>query len=115
IRVLHVEPGSYNAPLRGTLQWVDLNAEVEPTTWALSYVWGDSTRHGTMDLGEGHIPLARNLEAALRRFRYKDSWTTLWVDAVCIDQDNIKERGHQVKLMGDIYSTASQFLVWLGS
>jgi hypothetical protein len=38
----------------------------------------------------------------------------LWVDAICINQDNMSERGHQVKLMGDIYSCARTVLAWLG-
>jgi hypothetical protein len=36
------------------------------------------------------------------------------VDAICIDQDNILERGHQVKQMGEIYSYAGTVLTWLG-
>jgi hypothetical protein len=38
----------------------------------------------------------------------------LWIDAICIDQDNFLERGHQVKQMGEIYSAAKTVLVWLG-
>jgi hypothetical protein len=38
----------------------------------------------------------------------------LWIDAICIDQDNNAERGHQVQRMGQIYSGAEEVLVWLG-
>ncbi|KAI3585791.1 heterokaryon incompatibility protein-domain-containing protein [Fusarium oxysporum f. sp. albedinis] len=38
----------------------------------------------------------------------------LWVDALCIDQTNIKERGHQVNRMGEIYKKADKVVVWLG-
>lgn len=38
----------------------------------------------------------------------------LWVDAICIDQTNESERNHQVNQMGDVYSQATQVLVWLG-
>jgi hypothetical protein len=38
----------------------------------------------------------------------------LWVDALCIDQRNLKERASQVILMRDIYSSAKRVIVWLG-
>lgn len=37
-----------------------------------------------------------------------------WVDALCIDQQNDAERGHQVNFMGDIYRRADCVLAWLG-
>ncbi|KAH6615385.1 heterokaryon incompatibility protein-domain-containing protein [Boeremia exigua] len=39
----------------------------------------------------------------------------LWIDAICIDQSCIVERGHQVQRMGTIYSNAQEVFVWLGS
>ncbi|KAH7359798.1 heterokaryon incompatibility protein-domain-containing protein [Pyrenochaeta sp. MPI-SDFR-AT-0127] len=38
----------------------------------------------------------------------------LWIDQICIDQDDRNERGEQVKVMGQIYSSCSRVLVWLG-
>lgn len=38
----------------------------------------------------------------------------LWADAICIDQKNVKERGHQVAIMRNIYQHASEVFVWLG-
>ncbi|TFB00421.1 hypothetical protein CCMA1212_007750 [Trichoderma ghanense] len=37
------------------------------------------------------------------------------IDAICIDQKNLKERGHQVQQMGDIYKQAERVLFWLGA
>ncbi|KAJ9604268.1 hypothetical protein H2200_011102 [Cladophialophora chaetospira] len=37
-----------------------------------------------------------------------------WIDAICIDQQSIRERNHQVQQMGQIYSGASEVIVWLG-
>ncbi|KAL2277951.1 hypothetical protein FJTKL_15079 [Diaporthe vaccinii] len=37
-----------------------------------------------------------------------------WIDAICIDQDNVRERNHQVGLMKQIYSMASNVYIWLG-
>jgi hypothetical protein len=36
------------------------------------------------------------------------------IDAICIDQQNVKERNHQVQQMSAIYSTATEVIAWLG-
>jgi hypothetical protein len=38
----------------------------------------------------------------------------LWVDAICINQKDVNERGHQVGIMRDVYSKAARVLIWLG-
>ncbi|KAH7068342.1 heterokaryon incompatibility protein-domain-containing protein [Paraphoma chrysanthemicola] len=39
----------------------------------------------------------------------------IWIDAICIDQENLKEREHQVRQMGLIFSRATTVVSWLGS
>ena len=50
---------------------------------------------------------------ALKHIGASISLTLLWVDALCINQEDNAERARQVKLMGEIYSTAQKVLVWL--
>ena len=38
----------------------------------------------------------------------------VWIDAVCIDQDNTDKKNAQVGRMHDIYSCCNQVYVWLG-
>lgn len=38
----------------------------------------------------------------------------LWADAICINQDDVQEKGHQVNMMGKIYTKAIGVIVWLG-
>ncbi|KAF7870193.1 uncharacterized protein EAF02_009383 [Botrytis sinoallii] len=40
--------------------------------------------------------------------------TLFWIDAICINQDDLDERSQQVLLMGSIYKNASRVTVWLG-
>lgn len=40
--------------------------------------------------------------------------TFFWIDALCIDQDDILERSQQVSLMGRIYAKARHTMIWLG-
>ncbi|KAH6674395.1 heterokaryon incompatibility protein-domain-containing protein, partial [Halenospora varia] len=55
-----------------------------------------------------------NLEAALRRLRLSGKQRTIWIDAVCINQNDIQERQDQVSLMRQIYEQAEQVVIWLG-
>lgn len=55
-----------------------------------------------------------NLEKALRRMRNESQEITFWVDAICINQLDIDERSQQVELMGMIYKSARECILWLG-
>lgn len=65
--------------------------------------------------GESYIPITENLESALSVLRDEKVPFYLWVDAISIDQGNVKERSHQVGLMAKIYRNATQACIWLGS
>lgn len=87
---------------------------------ALSYVWGlgDKTQSihisNLNDDEEHSISITESLETALRHFRKPDEVITLWIDQICINQEDNKEKGQQVAMMGSIYSSATQVLAWLG-
>ena len=89
-----------------------------PKYQALSYTWGTPNKTGSIVLNGHHFPITKNLEAALRQLRQiqantvpRTSW---WIDAICINQDDILERNSQVSLMRRIYKKAQQVSVWLG-
>ncbi|PVH81636.1 HET-domain-containing protein, partial [Cadophora sp. DSE1049] len=76
---------------------------------ALSYTWGKPDAFNFKIWINGIlVPVRRNLLCALR------ARSLIWVDALCIDQNNIVERGHQVDMMGDIFRDAEEVLTWLG-
>jgi hypothetical protein len=52
--------------------------------------------------------------AALRHLRSSDSLRVLWIDAICINQEDIPERKTEVQRMGSIYGLAAQTVIWLG-
>lgn len=113
VRLLRLFAGSQAEDINCELYTTSLN---NPDDYeALSYVWGSASNPRPITIEGNVISVTKNLEMALRHIRYPDRPRTLWVDAVCINQHNIHERNHQVRSMGDIYSKASQVLVWLGS
>jgi hypothetical protein len=83
---------------------------------ALSYVWGQSPKSEdkVMDCGGHTIRIKPNLALALRRLRLPDKERALWVDAICINQDDLREKSLQVSLMREIYANAQQVIIWLG-
>lgn len=61
------------------------------------------------------IPITRNCEDALRSIRLvSGSFRPMWVDSLCINQENSDERNSQVALMPQIYATAKRVLAYLG-
>ncbi|KAK8060904.1 hypothetical protein PG996_010834 [Apiospora saccharicola] len=103
-----------------------------PDFEALSYAWGslDMTAavvvHENFDELTGTQPLpsiqsgrrvlrvGENLHEALLYLRLPNEPRVIWIDALCINQDDPKERGHQVKRMAHIYSCARKVVAWIG-
>lgn len=85
-----------------------------PVYQALSYVWGDSSEKASIRVNGKPFEVTKNLFAALKRLRRRTFSILLWVDAICINQDNIPERNFQVQLMKQVYMHAERVLIWLG-
>lgn len=120
-----------------SLSIVSLNEK--PRFTALSYVWGTSNETEEITLNGQGFPVKKSLGTALQyvhshwkaalsppKSRRRPSWMSkvfsskkrpmfLWVDAVCINQNDIEERNSQVPLMKDIFSSAELVVSWLGA
>jgi hypothetical protein len=81
---------------------------------ALSYAWGDQNTKMPIELNGWQFFVGKNLWWALYRLRQISQGRVLWIDAICINQNDILERKHQVLKMGDIYESAEHVLAWLG-
>ena len=114
IRLLILQPGAGDEPIIGEL----LPAKIFdlPNYEALSYVWGSETPCNTIRIHGEERAIRDNLWRALKQLRYADTSRALWVDAICIDQTNTKERNHQVRQMkGKQYiETQDSFAFGLG-
>jgi len=87
----------------------------QPAFWAFSYTWGDAAARTNILVGEqATLSITQSLEAALKAMRTPDEPVFLWVDQICINQDDSHEKTSQLPLMGRIYSLATQTVAWLG-
>lgn len=113
IRILTLYPGRADEPLVGRLTVEDVNAGVDYE--AISYVWGSLDRCAQMVCDGKVLPLTQSIHDALRRMRHPSEPRRLWADQLCINQDDLAERSHQVSLMNTLYKNARRILVWLGN
>ena len=82
---------------------------------ALSYVWGDAENTRPILLNGRVHKVTVNLECALRHLRHRISEPQkVWVDALCINQQDDLERSQQVLLMNTIYTKSNNTIIWLG-
>jgi hypothetical protein len=82
---------------------------------ALSYVWGSQEGLKQITCNNMSLSVTKNLFEALMALREGDDEDRyLWVDAICIDQNNPAEKAVQVRNMLTIYEKAVRVIAWLG-
>jgi hypothetical protein len=113
IRVIELQPGPNHTPLSCALKHHHLRSE-DCRFEALSYCWGDSTDRSIITCNDTPFPVTKSLFGALKALRYEADLRTVWIDAICINQEDIDERNAQVQLMAKIYETAQEVVIWLG-
>ncbi|PSN64780.1 HET-domain-containing protein [Corynespora cassiicola Philippines] len=131
IRLAKISRQDPKSPIRCDLEIFDL--ESTPLYIALSYIWGKETPTESLLVNGRSFEIRENLYNFISHFckgfqdctrirynnfaRFTMSKATeiyFWIDQICIDQTNIRERNHQVQQMSHIYSNATCVLSWLG-
>ena len=117
IRLLRLTPHqNKTAPIRCELFEYSFQESDEGTHMyeALSYVWGDPLKTLPILIGEHHFNVTVNLHAALSRLRGRFFPRIIWIDAICINQNDQGEKERQIQSMARIYGQATRVIVWLG-
>lgn len=116
MRLLKMQPGEADDPIRGELIIVSTSSQQD--YYAVSYTWadqtGDATRRFRAFIGSGYVSITRSCQDVLQRIRNRFYTKCVWIDSLCVDQDNVQERGHQVQLMPHIYTRAKKTYVYVG-
>ena len=114
IRLISLAPGKWTDRLECTLKTVSLDDD-NPSYETLSYVWGDASAPQKIILLQNQFfPVTPNLESALRHLRREDCERTIWIDALCINQEDRAEKAVQVAKMELIYALTAHLFVWVG-
>ncbi|KAF2731284.1 HET-domain-containing protein, partial [Polyplosphaeria fusca] len=127
VRVVVLEPAaSFESTLRCSLiqysRSIELGLSDRQHYSAVSYTWGDEpasrqllVTSNDLEHPEDTMLLIRpHVDSFLRHFRKAHKTVYLWVDAICLNQQDGVEKGQQIQLMGDIFKTAKKVHVWLG-
>jgi hypothetical protein len=114
LRIVVLHRGSFNDPINSSILHYD-EGKIPKSYEALSYEWGPELASDPSIRMNGHPVCVRtNLHLALQHIRWKDGDRHIWIDQLSINQADDKERGHQVRIMGQIYASAAHVIIWLG-
>ncbi|KAJ4336351.1 hypothetical protein N0V87_005502 [Didymella glomerata] len=116
-RLLSLLPGEHGTPLQCEI--IECEDNFNTAYEALSYTWGEPEFPKVIHVNDSsgklqYIRITQNLYNALERLRKVDAPRSMWIDALCIDQADLQEKGHQVAHMGQIFSRADRVVIWLG-
>ncbi|KAL6887112.1 heterokaryon incompatibility domain-containing protein [Trichoderma evansii] len=85
---------------------------------AISYAWGKPEFSRSLEIrcdgDTSYLRITPNVDALLRRIRASNKLRYLWIDAICLNQDDEVEKAEQIPLMGRIYEEAKSGFIWLG-
>ncbi|KAF7929257.1 uncharacterized protein EAE98_005176 [Botrytis deweyae] len=115
IRLLQLHKGDWADEIQGHFisAWFDDSDSIIPY-FALSYTWGNIDKVEEVIIDRARIKVTINLHMALQHLRSDEGDQVFWIDALCINQENVHEKIHQIRQMGDIYKKAEKVVVWLG-
>lgn len=98
IRLVTIVPSSLDPAVRVNLRTVS-HAQVKGKYCCLSYAWGSDNDPMPIMIN-GHRRLVHcNLYSLLRRLRGSKRNKDVWIDAICIDQEDVEEKASQVSVM----------------
>ena len=112
IRYLILCPGVRDEPLICALRTSHVN-DIECK--AILYVWGAEMRVHYIHYDNMPVKITVTSNEAFRQVRRMSTTKPLWVDSICINQNNLKEKGYQALMTGQIWKSACRLLILVGS
>ncbi|QRD00370.1 hypothetical protein JI435_072290, partial [Parastagonospora nodorum SN15] len=113
IRLLRIHPGEPEDPIETSL--VTASLDVSPDYDALSYVWGSHADRCQIWVDGLTVLVPLGGFQALHSLRRSRCERPIWIDAFSINQEDLNDKSHQVRLMCDIYQGARSVVVYLGN
>lgn len=115
IRLFSIIPRQDRKRIHLKLELVSIN-EVEGRYEAVSYMWGSQSPERHIIVDGKTLRLRDNIWRCLKHLRdHELTRSRLWIDSICINQNDEQEKSQQVAKMAQIFQKASRVLIWLGS
>ncbi|KAH7184642.1 heterokaryon incompatibility protein-domain-containing protein [Fusarium flagelliforme] len=132
IRVLEIKPGIGTERLEAALHYCTVEFDhlalnclpkwaISSTDYskpvfftALSYTWGPNAFDCSIECDGFVKNITTSLDSAIRQFRHPVDSIMMWIDQICINQDDNIEKAQQIPLMSRIYRLATNTVIWLG-
>lgn len=111
IRIITIQPGSPGESLVCGLHICNFETEKYE---ALSYVWGPAILTRKIFVSGKPVYVTDQLYHAMKHLRHRDKPRFIWIDGLCIDQNDPDDRARQVSQMRGIYESATRVIIWLG-
>ena len=126
IRLLKLLPNQIpGQPIKCEITNIQLQSSAIPTYTAVSYCWGSPMLTHSIQIAGDFLPVPSSVHEVLHALSVSNAKISnqanlqsqriwIWIDAVCINQNDRREKSSQIQLMGDVYSKAEEVFVWLG-
>jgi len=125
VKLLRIRPGFFNDPIKCELRHHKLESLSSHIYIAISYTWGNdltlsnmtqaynsTSKHREKD-GNTTVPVTSSAFEVLQNLRSHVNAVTIWIDALCIDQNDKEDNDRQIPLMSKIYENANTTVIWL--
>lgn len=93
-RLLTLHEGDFKTELHTSIQTFPLTQDNPPIYEAFCYVWGSTKSPVDIKVGNDSLAVTRNLASALPYLRYMHRPRILRIDAICVNQRDLKEQAH---------------------
>lgn len=115
IRLVQVLDDNYSENIKVRCWMTTWAVDEIPSYHAISYTWGNPESNATILINDKKFWVRTNCEFVLKQAYWYDKCCYYWIDAICIDQQNLEEKSKQVGTMGNIYKTADHVLACVGA
>lgn len=114
-RLLKILDDNFSETIKVRCSITTWPAHKMPLYHAISYTWGDTESNATILINNKKFRVRTNCEFVLKQAYWYDKSCYYWIDAICIDQEDLEEKSKQVMMMGNIYKSADHVLACVGA
>ena len=114
VRLLEVLDDDYSENIKVRCRISTWLVDNIPKYHAISYTWGDPEPESTILVNCQVFRVRTNCEFVLKQAYWYNKTYYYWIDAICINQENLGEKSMQVSIMGSIYKKADRVLACVG-